>query len=121
VKSAAYVQSWSQSRPSKIVFDIGEKLAWDASTNTYAKERGRSAHCYVLCLFTETDTAKARETILNVDLWEFYVLPTEHINRIFARTKVVALRRIQSTCEPVSFHELRHRIDHVLSETGNLI
>jgi hypothetical protein len=118
VKTAAFVQSWAQSRPSKIVFDIGEKLAWDASTNTYATDRGRSADCYVFCLFTEIDPAKARESILNVDHWQFYVLPTEYINRKFAKTRGVALNRIRSACEPVSFKQLKQRVDLVLFETG---
>jgi hypothetical protein len=120
VKSAAYVQSWSQSKPSKVIFDIAEKLAWDARTNTYAVERSRAADCYVFCLFNERDAVRARETITNVELWQFYILSTEYINRTFVQTKAVALSRIQAGCEAVSFHDLKHIVDHVLAETGKL-
>jgi hypothetical protein len=43
VKSAAYVQSWEQTGPSVISFDIGPKTGWGAGTNTYAASPGRSA------------------------------------------------------------------------------
>ena len=43
VKSAAYLQSWSQSAPSPIRLDIAHKRAWYAETNTYATEANRCA------------------------------------------------------------------------------
>jgi hypothetical protein len=39
VKSAAYLQSWKQSAPSKICFDIRPNYGWDAATNTYGTWR----------------------------------------------------------------------------------
>lgn len=121
VKSAAYVQSWAQSKPSKVIFDIREKLWWDAHTNTYAVERSRVSDCYVFCLFNERDVVRARETITDVELWQFYVLPTEYINRTFARSKSVALNRIQAISEPVSFSNLKRSVDLALSQTGKTI
>lgn len=50
VKSAAYVQTWEQTRSSVIEFAIGPAKGWDARTNTYAVSAGRSAAVYVFCL-----------------------------------------------------------------------
>lgn len=121
VKSAAYVQSWAQSKPSKVIFDISQKLSWDAETNAYATERSRTADCYVFCLFSERDINKARETIMNVESWQFYVLSTEYINRTFAQKKAIALSRIQTGCEAISFHELKHCVDLALAQTGSVL
>lgn len=59
VKASAYLQSWKQVRPSTIRFDIGERTAWYAESNTYAAVAGRGADVYVFCVFRETDRAAA--------------------------------------------------------------
>jgi hypothetical protein len=112
VKSAAYLQSWPHAVPSIIRFDIARKLAWDAATNTYAQERGRPADGYVFCLFAEQD--RARADVLNLDAWEFYVLPTERIDREFGEQKSAGLSRIRALCPPVAYAELAEQIALVL-------
>ncbi|MED5815792.1 hypothetical protein VST63_25825 [Mycolicibacterium sp. 050232] len=88
VKSAAYVQTWEQTRSSVIEFSIGPAKGWDARTNTYAPSAGRSADVYVFCLLEGED----REHIdpLEVAQWTFYVLPTSVLNR-----KVPTQKRIR--------------------------
>jgi len=90
VKSAAYVQSWEQTRPSVISFDIGPKTGWDASTNTYAASPGRSADVYVFCLLNGTD--RHHVDPLDVEQWKFYVLPTSVLNREAPEQKTIRLR-----------------------------
>jgi hypothetical protein len=79
VKSAAYVQSWEQTGPSVISFDIGPKTSWDAGTNTFAAGPGRSADVYVFCLLRGTD--RKHVDPLEVEQWTFYVLATSVLNR----------------------------------------
>ena len=98
VKSAAYCQSWSQSTLSRIQFDIAEKLGWDASTNTYLSEKVRSADCYVFCLFNEMDRTKARQNLLDVTFWEFYVVSTTKLNTKFGKQTSIGLNRLKNTC-----------------------
>ena len=112
VKSAAYLQSWSQDRPSVIRFDIAKKRAWDAKTNAYVSEPTRSADCYVFCLYPETDPNQAN--ILDIAAWQFYVLPTWLINREFGDQKSVGIKRIQSMCEPVGLSNLQKQINSIL-------
>lgn len=89
VKSAAYVQTWEQTRPSKIAFGIGPAKGWDARTNTYAASAGRSADVYVFCLLE----GKCREHIdpLDVAQWTFYVLPTSVLNQKNPEQKTIHL------------------------------
>ena len=48
VKSAAYIQSWEQSKLSKISFSIRKSLGWDRETNKFDDEKKRQAD--VLCV-----------------------------------------------------------------------
>lgn len=86
VKSAAYLQSWTTDFPSQIRFDIAKKLAWDGKN--YATEAKRNCDLYVFCLYT----ALTRDiSLLNLDYWEFYVLPTSVLNEKVPEQKGIAL------------------------------
>ena len=78
VKSAAYVQSWGQKELSKIVFSTRHSLAWDAETGAFATESKRQADIYVFALLAHRE----KNTIdpLDLDQWEFYVVPTSALD-----------------------------------------
>lgn len=78
VKSAAYLQSWQQKEPSKIVFQTPKTRAWDPETNRQSPESKRQADVYVFALLAHKD--KATIDPLNLDQWRFYVLPTSTLN-----------------------------------------
>ncbi|MCI8562011.1 MAG: hypothetical protein HFH69_00675 [Lachnospiraceae bacterium] len=87
VKSAAYIQSWTpEDVYSQIKFDIGKKLAWDGIS--YASKPDRNCDLYVFCVFT----ALTRDiSVLNLDYWDFYVLPTSALNEKAPEQKSIAL------------------------------
>ena len=89
VKSAAYLQTWHQSRPSRIMFGIQPTYAWDASTNTTATDRRRPAVIYVFSLLHHAD----RDTLDPLDLtqWTFYVLPTRVLDERCPTQKTISL------------------------------
>ena len=70
VKSAAYVQTWEQTRLSKIMFGIRPAKGWDARTNISATSAQRSADVYVFCLLEGED----REHIDPLDVEQWAVL-----------------------------------------------
>ncbi|KIL48360.1 hypothetical protein [Jeotgalibacillus campisalis] len=92
VKSAAYVQSWAQTKNSIISFGIAPAKGWEASTNTYAAETMRSADVYVFCLLHEQDRSVVNP--LNLDQWEFLVLSTEQMNREKRNQKTIGLNSL---------------------------
>ncbi|MCD4652740.1 hypothetical protein K8T06_02265 [bacterium] len=114
VKSAAYLQSWIQKKPSKIVFDIAKKRGWDSATNSNSEDPVRSADCYVFCLYTELDAMTANVT--DVTKWKFYVLSREKIETEFGDQKSVSLSRLEQYCDPINNHDLRSSIDEVIKE-----
>ncbi|MEU9123539.1 hypothetical protein AB0C96_27325 [Streptomyces sp. NPDC048506] len=78
VKSTAYLQSWKQSEPSKISFNIEPTSGWDPRTNTTSVEKLRRSDVYVFCLLHHQD--KQTLNPLDLDQWTFYVLPTRVLN-----------------------------------------
>ena len=89
VKSAAYLQSWKQTAPSKICFDIRPTIGWDAATNIYGTERKRQADVYVFCLLAHAD--KATLNPLDLSQWEFYVLPTRVLDEKLPTRQSISL------------------------------
>lgn len=89
VKSAAYIQAWTlENIFAQIRFDIGKKLAWDNANASYSSEAKRNCDLYVFCVFT----AKTRDiSFLNLDYWDFYVLPTSVLNEKVPNQKGIAL------------------------------
>lgn len=86
VKSAAYLQSWTTDFPSQIQYDIAPKLAWDGKN--YATEAKRNCDLFVFCLYTALTRDKS---ILDLNYWEFYVLPTSVLNTKIPNQKTISL------------------------------
>ncbi|AQQ52260.1 hypothetical protein [Planococcus lenghuensis] len=89
VKSAAYLQSWKQTKHSTIQFSIRPALAWDAETNTYSTEAIRSADVYIFCILEELDREKVNP--LDLDQWTFYILSARQLDREKGKQKMIGL------------------------------
>lgn len=98
VKSAAYIQAWTPENIfAQIRYDIRKKLAWDNTTATSATVAKRNCDLYVFCLFT----AKTKDvSLLDLDYWDFYVLPTSVLDEKMPDQKGIALSSLLKL-EPV--------------------
>src|SRR5690606_23578546 len=94
VKSAAYLQSWHQTKPSTISFSVRKALAWDAATNTRGLEPTRTADVYVFALLNHMD--KATLDPLNLDQWRFFALPTKALNERARSQHSITLRSLRA-------------------------
>ena len=113
VKSAGYLQSWSQKDYSKIIFDIGKKQGWDPKTGASDDTPVRAADCYVFCVYEERRD-KTPKHVLDVNRWSFYVVNTDVINRTFGDQKTVSLSGILTLCpEPVKYENIREQVGKV--------
>jgi hypothetical protein len=113
VKSAAYLQSWSQSSLSKISFSIRPARAWDGSSGEFAATPSRQSDIYVFCLLKHQE----KETLdpLNLDQWEFYVVSTAAINGYQRSNSSITLNSLRSLSKTVQYGDLR---GEVLSKAG---
>ncbi|MFF8616496.1 hypothetical protein [Streptomyces sp. NPDC015350] len=93
VKSAAYLQSWAQSRLSKVSFDIAPASGWDARTGATSAEVLRRSDVYVFCLLHHQD----KQTLdpLHLDQWIFYVLPTRVLDERCRIQKTITLSGLE--------------------------
>jgi hypothetical protein len=89
VKASAYLQSWTQDRESLPSFDIAEKNAWYADTNTYSSTATRSADVYVFALHAHRDRATLDP--LNLGQWEFAVVSTRMLNEKCPGQRTISL------------------------------
>ena len=108
IKSASYVQSWSQKDYSKISFSIKASRYWDSSTNKQHSEASRHADVYVFCLLKHKD----KKTIepLNLDQWDFYVASTKTLDNYTRSRHSITLKSLTGLTEPVNYDQLKETI-----------
>jgi len=112
VKSAAYLQSWKQTKLSALTFNIQPTKAWYASTNSWGDEYKRQADVYVFCVLSHKD--KSTVDPLNLSQWDFYVLTTKELNKQKPNQKTIALSSLLKL-NPITsrFGEVGESIKHV--------
>lgn len=112
VKSAAYIQSWKQTRFSTISFDISprSKLLPD---NNYTNEKFRPADVYIFCLLHHKNQATIHPT--NLDQWTFYVVPTKVLEEKLKEQKTLSLSTLLYLgFEGVSYEMLHKQFQRAL-------
>ena len=102
VKSAAYLQSWYQDKPSSISFSIAKSQAWDPGTNDFSPEKRRQADVYVFCLLIHQDMNTVNP--LDMSQWEFYVVPTATLNEQCGDLRRLSLKRLLDLNPEVTAH-----------------
>jgi hypothetical protein len=114
VKSAAYVQSWQQSRLSNITFNVPKTMGWDINTNKFDKEKNRQADVYVFSLLFHKD--KKTVNPLDISQWEFFVLPTKVLDERERSQHSITLPSLKKLTDSVSFFELGQAVDKAKDE-----
>jgi hypothetical protein len=109
VKSAAYVQAWHQNKLSNIVFNVQSRRGWDSNTNVLSKTAQRHSDIYVFALLAH----KTKSTIdpMNVDQWQFYVLPTEEINKRKRSQHSITLKSLEQLRSAIPYDSLKRVIE----------
>lgn len=104
VKSAAYIQTWSQKKLSNISFSIKSTRSWDEINGIYKTEIKRQADIYVFCLLHHSN----QNTInpLDLDQWEFYVCPVSILNERYSDAKTISLKGVKEISLPQKFNNL---------------
>ena len=79
VKSAAFLQSWHQPKPSRISFAAAATRSRDPLSSVLSPETGRQADVHVFALLRHRD--KRSLDFLNVAQWTLFVLPAHWFDR----------------------------------------
>jgi hypothetical protein len=106
VKSSAYLQAWTQARPSTITFGGLLAKTW-TSEDGYSPAESYNADVYVFAVLTTTD--HATYDALDVDQWSFWVLPRSVVAATGQRS--MGLARVRALAgPPASYGELAARV-----------
>lgn len=110
VKSAAYLQTWFQKTYSSISFDIGQTRGYDSATNQFETEVKRQADIYVFCLLHFKD--KTNLNPMDLDQWEFYILPTSALNEKHLNQRKISLSSLlKLNPQKVKYEEIANCIN----------
>ncbi len=115
VKSAAYVQSWAQTKPSTIAFSIKGAKPQNFKADE-AVQAVRHSDVYVFCLLGCTDPATIDPLVL--DQWQFYTVATSVIDAYHRSQHSITLPSLvrlasknpRPAAGPISFADLRASI-----------
>lgn len=103
IKSAAFIQSWRQNKPSTISYRTKPALFWDSLTGLQSLTKSRYADVYVFCLLHGSEP-------LNMNNWEFFVLATKELNEYYRSQHSITLRSLQNLTHSVSYDKLYETI-----------
>lgn len=112
VKETSYYHSWQSDEESKSktrTFGITKAYS-EYQDNTSKLERQNDV--YVFCL--NTGENKADSNPLQLEHWEFYVIPTSVINEKCSNQKTISLSRVRKMTEKVDYSRLKSKVDEVI-------
>ncbi|MFZ1074145.1 MAG: hypothetical protein WAO21_12030 [Verrucomicrobiia bacterium] len=108
IKSAAYVQTWTQSKPSSIQFEVKKRWVWNSRTKRWRHRR--VADVYVFALLKEKH--KKLLNPLDVMQWDFYVLPTEILNKRKRSQHSITLNSLSELTNAIKYYHLRKAVQN---------
>lgn len=113
VKTAGYLQSWTQRKVSTPTFHVAPAYGWDAATGAWTPEQGFHADVYVFCL--QTAMTHDGYDPLSAAQWKFYVASRSVIQaRAGARMGLATLTTVAG--DPVTYDGLRAMIQTVATD-----
>lgn len=117
VKCTGLVQSWGIKHPERASFSIAPAKKLDPVKLDYLEDapRQRNNDLYVFCVYKASDLS---EDVLDMSLWEFYVIPTQMIENdppLF-KQKSLSLTRLKSISCPVTYSELYGTIKNICDD-----
>ena len=89
IKSSGYLQSWHQTKLSYISFGIQPTYKWNSEIAKFSENKKRQSDIYVFCILSHKDPKTVNP--LNIDQWEFYILPTQILNEKVPAQKTISL------------------------------
>ncbi|WP_195420824.1 ImmA/IrrE family metallo-endopeptidase [Faecalicatena contorta] len=110
VKCSAYLQSWNTEKLSRVQFSIRPARSWDAE-NDFSDDVKRWSDLYVFCLYASKDR---NESPLQLEQWEFFLLPTYVLDEQCGEQKSITLSSLLSL-SPVktTYDGLRDAVDNL--------
>ena len=112
IKSSSYLQSWEQTKLSKIIFGIQPTSDWDYSINKRKSEKIRQSDIYIFCVLAHKD--KNSVDPLNLSQWDFYILETKILNEKVKIQKTITLSSLLKLNPiKIKYENIKEEIEHI--------
>lgn len=114
VKSSGYVQSHSPKHPDHISFSIAPAKV-PGITGDYKADSPSQRNCdiYIFCVYT---AMSKDENPLNLDFWDFYVLPTKILNSEKPTQKTITLPSLLAlNPTKCNYLELKDTVNNIIA------
>ena len=72
----------------------------------------RQNDIYVFCL--NTGNTKETSNPMNLNNWEFYIVPTKVINEECRNNKTISLNKVRKLCDKVEYNKIKETIDLII-------
>lgn len=83
-------------------------------------EKARQNDIYIFCLDKGKTEEKANP--LNLENWDFYVVPTKYINVTFGDQKILSLKRLKGLKpynKEITWNEIKKVVDDIIDDPSN--
>ena len=115
IKQTSYYHSWNKDG---IVSKYRRFGITQANSNYEEKncenKLERQNDIYVFCL--NTGNTKEESNPMNLNNWEFYIIPTSTINEICGNNKTITLNKVKKLTQKVSYDKIKENIDKIINE-----
>ena len=113
IKETSYYHSWNENGKisKQIMFGI-TKANSNYETVEMENKFERQNDIYVFCL--NKGETKETSNPLNINNWEFYVIPTKVINEKCNNYKSIGLERVRKLTKAISYDKLKETIDKII-------
>lgn len=113
IKETSYYHPWNENGKISKQRTFGITKAnsnYDNSNEPNKFERQNDI--YVFCL--NTGTTKESSNPMNINNWEFYIVPTSVINEVCGNNKTISLGRVKKLSPLIPYEQIKNVIDSII-------
>ena len=114
IKETSYYHAWQTDDEPKSKHRVfGITKAYDDYKDENSPLR-RQNDIYIFCL--NTGDTKETSNPLELNNWQFYVVPTDIINEKCGNAKTISLSRVEKLAKKVNYSELKNEVDDLIKQ-----
>lgn len=118
VKETGYYHSWNEDGKISQVRNFGISKANSSYEEQETENKfERQNDIYVFCL--NTGTTKETSNPMNLNNWEFYIVPTSIINEECGNNKHISLGKVRKLAKQIKYTEIKETIDSIIEQNGS--
>ena len=113
VKETSYYHPWNENGKISNQRNFGITMANSSYENSNDSNKfERQNDIYVFCL--NVGNTKEESNPMNLNNWEFYIVPTKTINSLCGENKTISLGKVKKSAKKVEYFEIKNYIDKLI-------